>query len=237
MGFEHINNGVQAREGYVLAYNDLGARARVLFDVNDIHSTVLGRRDFVPYSFSGPATGTVFPVMTPVRAVAVVDTADGLFRLTHQFDWQAGLGTVKVTTTITNRTSVPLNLTGFKRHARPHPDGAGAYAYPGPSSWLRTPDGFGSFIVCGGCPPHPSPWPLTEASVSTHVLTFTGVSPSYMMIHKDTDDVELYAAGRVTLGDLPGLRLNENDQVTLVWNGSTLNPGGSRTFTAQYAVQ
>jgi hypothetical protein len=206
----------------------------VLFDVNDIHSTVLARRDLVPYSFSGPATGTVFSVMTPVRAVAVVDTADGLLRLTHQFDWQAGLGTVTVTTTITNRTSVPLTLSGYKRQVAFRPDGSGGYASGVTGNWERVTNGIGAFISCN-CAPHPGPPPLTQASVSTHVLTFTGGSPSYTMIHSITDDGELYASRPVASGDLPGLRLSENDQATLVWNGSTLNPGGSRTFAVQYA--
>jgi hypothetical protein len=237
MGFEHINNGVRAREGYVLAYTDPGGHARVLFDVNDIHSAVLGRRDFVPYSFTGPASGTVFAVTTPVRVIAVVDTADGLFRLTHQFEWQAGLGTVTVTTTITNRTLTPLTLNGYKRHADINLDAAGGYGVAGSSDWVRltssSTSGIGAFVSCY-CAPQPGPPPLTLATVSTHVLTFTGVLPSYRMIHSDTDNSELYIAGPATSTDLPGVRVHENNQATLVWAGSPLAAGGSRTFTAQY---
>ena len=74
------------------------------------------------------------------------------------------------------------------------------------------------------------------ATVSTHVLTFTGGLPSYRMIHSDTDDnSELYIAGPATSTDLPGVRVHENNQATLVWAGSPLAAGiGSRTFTAQY---
>src|SRR5438128_1611512 len=74
-GFEHIDNGRRAREGYVLGYDDpLTGQSRVLYDVQDSYSRTLGGRDFAPTSFSGPPAGATFPVNTVVTATVNVDT-------------------------------------------------------------------------------------------------------------------------------------------------------------------
>ena len=244
-GFDHINMGTYAREGYVVSYDDPGpAQTRVLYNVNDLYSKTLGgSRDLMPNSFTGPPTGTTFPINTPVTAIVVVDTEDNVIRLTHRFEWRAGLGRVTVTTTVTNRLTSPVLLRGFKRHADINVDGGGGYGNggalgaPGLNDWAHTTDGILASVRCGGCPPTP-PHPLTPETVSTHVVFMSGIpAPPFSILKSATDNSELFSAGPVLKTARLGARTNENNQVTLVWAGSALAPGAFRKFTTLYEVQ
>jgi hypothetical protein len=237
-GFEHIANGARAREGYVVSYDDpaTGA-ARVLYDVNDLHSRSLGSRDLVPYVFRGPAHGTTFAVGSPMTATVMVDTADGVLRLTHQFSWRAGFGSVRVTTTVTNRLGHYVSFRSLKRHADIDLDGAGLYGAASANDWSRSDNGVLIYIYCLCAPPSP-PSPLTPESVSLHAMSFSGApAPAYKMIKPAGDISEFSSAGPVMTSDLPGTRRAENNQATLIWPGSRLAPGASQSFTAEYQVE
>ena len=247
-GFEHINRSSRAREGYVISYiNPFTSQQRVLYDVHDLYSAVLARRDFVPVSFTGPANGTPFSVTTPIIIFAVVDTADGLLRLTNRIEWVAGSGEVTIRTTVTNRVSVPVAVRFVKRHVDLNPDGSGAFGGNLYSDWVRLPGvstggstigGIGAFERCVGCKPGPGPPPLTIANVALHSISFMGSpNPAYATIHTDSDTSELHTAGPALSTNLTGLRTNENNQATLVWIGSTLGPSASQSFIAQYRVE
>jgi hypothetical protein len=237
-GFEHIKSSTRAREGYVISYtNPSTGQERVIFDVHDVYSSVLARRDFVPVSFSGPATGTVFHVNSPVSATAIVDTADGLLRLTQRIDWLAGLGGVTIRSTVANRVSVPVRVNFVKRHVDLNPDGGGSYGTNQYSNWERVSGGVDVYAWCN-CGPPPGPPPLTPAMVSLHVIKFTGdPAPSYTMIHTAADTSEFYTVGPSFTTDLRGPRTSENNQVTLVWPGSTLGPSVSQTYIARYQAE
>src|SRR6185312_11742772 len=106
--------------------------------------------------------------------------------------------------------------------------GGGAYGAAGTSDYARIMDGLVASVHCY-CAPAPGPPPLTPTSVSQHVMKFSGVPiPARKMIHTSADSAELYSAGAAATGDLPGGRVREDDQVTLVWAGATLGPGASR---------
>jgi hypothetical protein len=246
-GFDHISTGSHAREGYVVSYDDPATTAtRVLYDVHDLYSRTIGYRDFVPASFSGPATDTTFPVNTLVTAVVVVNTQDGLIGLTHSFEWVAGTGLVKVTTTVANLLASPVNLRTFKRHADINVDGGGGYgggaSITGAAACLNDWSRFGTGILaserCGGCAPGPPPSPLTPAMVSTHMVSMTGSpAPPYAIVKSVTDNSELTSSGPSLGTARTGSRRNEDNQVTLVWTGSTLAPGGTQSFTTLYRVE
>jgi hypothetical protein len=228
-GFEHIANGRGTREGYVVAYDDPATGGlRVLHDVNDSWSRTLGSRDLVPYSFRGPATGTTFPINALVTATVVVDTADGVLRLTHQFEWRAGYGRVKVTTTVANRLAGYISLRSFKRVADMDVDAAAM------NDWERSDNGVSIYIFCLCSPPIP-PSPIVPG---THVMSFTGApAPGWKLIKPAGDVSEFSSAGPVMSSDLAGLRRNENNQATLIWAGNRLGLGGTQSFTAEYQVE
>jgi hypothetical protein len=238
-GFEHIDQGGRAREGYVVSYDDpVTGASRVLHDVNDLYSRTLGgHRDLVPVSFRGPAAGTNFPIGTPVTATVIVDTADGALRLAHQFDWRAGFGSVRVTTTVTNRLAGYLALRSFKRLADVNLDGGGAFGVALTNDWVRADNGILISIRCLCSPPVP-PSPLTPEFVSLHAMSFSGgPAPAYKTINRAGDLAELSSMGPAIGSDLPGARRNENNQATLVWGGSRLSPGASQTFATEYQVE
>ena len=246
-GFGHI----EGREGYVLAYDDpYSATTRVLYDVFDSQSMSIkaGLRDFVPVSFEGPPSGTTFPINALVSATAVVDTRDGLLRLTRQFTWRAGTGTVTVRTTITNLAPAPFLLRSYKHFNNIRLNNYGAYGVPGrlnpiiidPTSRLMT------VLPCAppDCPPPPipfsppSPPPITFTpdAVSRHLLQMSGSpTPTRAIVSRAGDDSELRLA-------TPGTSLYDTKtpgdyQQTLAWViNQNLAAGGSRSFTTTYQV-
>jgi hypothetical protein len=238
-GFEHLDQGGRAREGYVISYDDPATGAiRVLHDVNDLYSRTLGGfRDLVPVSFRGPAAGTSFAAGTPVTATVIVDTLDGALRLAHHFEWRAGFGNVRVTTTVTNRLAGYVTLRGFKRMADMNLDGAGAYGVALTNDWVRADNSILISIRCLCSPPIP-PSPLTPEFVSLHAMSFSGApAPAYKTINRAGDLAELSSIGPAAGSDLPGARRGENNQATLIWAGSRLAPGASQSFTAEYQVE
>jgi hypothetical protein len=247
-GFDHISTATHAREGYVVSYDDPATGVtRVVYDVHDLYSrTIGGYRDFVPDSFSGPATDTTFAVNTLVTAVVAVHTQDSLIRLTHRFEWLAGTGRVKVTTTVATLLSIPVNLRSFKRHADINVDGGGGYgggsSITGAAVHLNDWSQYGNGILaserCSGCAPGPPPSPLIPETVSTHVVSMTGSpAPPHAIVKSVTNNSELTSSGPSLGTARTGSRRNEDNQVTLVWTGSTLVPGATQSFTTLYQVE
>ena len=247
-GFEHIDSK-RAREGYVLAYSDpFSGASRVLHDVFDRYSTTIKVpfRDFQVVSYSSSPVGVLLNLNDQVTATSVVETRDGLLRLTHVLNWKAGTGTVTVTTTVTNISGLPLLLRSFKRHIDVDLDSAGPYGAAHYQNSIVTDPGLGSVLIFNGsrcypqpfdspiCPPRPLPINLVAAS--NHLMQISGNPlPTHTIVKDAGDDGELTSA--LPGPSLIGRRDFEDNQVTLAWMlNQSLNPGASKSFAVTYQV-
>jgi hypothetical protein len=265
MGFGHIDN----HEGYVLAYDDpYDGTTRVLHDVFDSQSMSIkpGLPDFVPVSFEGPPSGTSFEINTLVSATAVVDTRDGLLRLTHQFTWRAGTGTVNVKTTITNLAAVSVYLRSHKHHGNINLDSHGDFGAAGRLNSVITDPNLRAIAVYNKTD-RCDPPPITLIGCDYQIVfpdcpvppppPFCTVSPSILLTRRSVSRHLLQMSGsplptRATVGRAgdvlelrsaaPGTSLSDTRepgdyQQTLVWSvNQRLDAGASRSFTTTYQV-
>jgi hypothetical protein len=224
-GFEHVAGGLEDPiNGYVLAYWDPRTGVlRVLHNVYRSQSSTIkpGLSDFVPLSFEGPASGTVFSRAKLVRASVTVGTRDGLFLIRTTYSWLQG--TLRVDSVLT-AVSRATKVVSVKFQNRLPMDANGAYGALEPKVdvlAVEQPQALGdavlgpSFIsqvaLCCGrrcTPPFPECPPLLpdfgEQAVNTHfALVQVGrdgiapdaLIPSYLGFADAHDPCERMSAG------------------------------------------
>jgi hypothetical protein len=243
-GFEHVSGGLDAPiDGYVLAYRDLRTGTlRVLHNVYRSQSSTIepGLGDFVPVSFQGPDSSTVFPREKLVRAVVVVGTRDGLVQVRTTYSWIRGMVRIDSLVTPVNR---PIRLISFKRQSRYPVGAAGAYGVLEPKfdvlpveappmaaeSFLGPSVVFSTALCCRrGCGPPPLCPPrlpdFSEEAVNTHSILFQAgpdaaapgaLKPTYLTVAEAKDDCERLTSGQCQGGQLP--RFAEDSLVTSGW--------------------
>lgn len=238
MGFEHLGFG-RTREGYLIGYSDPQRNVnRLVYHVWDKHSSTLspGLPDVMPVSFDGPPHNSTFAFGDVVRAKVVVDTRDGVLRLTHNFSWTAGTGTVNIQTIVENRLQLSLNIYGFKRQIYLKTDAGGKWGTSTTAgNWRRfatSITGFGRCDPVGYCPPPPEI--ISEQLAATHALNLSG-SPAgaAVMLKRAGDNSELTSPYPVSNGNRTETRLLGFDaEATLAWLANAPLAGlGKRTFT------
>jgi hypothetical protein len=212
-GFEHVNNDLyQPREGYTLVYQAPPATGniRVIRNVGDDPTP-----DLRPISFSStrPA-GSVINLEETLKVTAVVETLDGLFRLTHEFTWKGGTGQMEVKRTI--RCNYGLaRLIEFRNHSRVN----------SASEFFNIQNGLGALMLRGPCPPPPPTG--SEPICSPLVARYQGKpGPTGTKIDN------LQPASSTLSGDY---------EVTLRWQVNADLQGypayQSRAFTTSYSVE
>lgn len=254
-GFEHLRGATRSREGYVVGYQDpVTLQARVVHNVFDrVSSTIItGMPDFVPIEFRGPANLAVFGVGETVSATATLHTRDGLIRLIRQITWTAGSGTVEVKTTLTNRLSSPLWMTGLKLITDPDVDASGAYGTSqGRNNVDSTATATGSSLVFNNvvcdprgridpCPPPPVPGdPALLGVLSQHLMEISSSpAPASTVLKLASDNTELFTSVPGASLALPIRGLNVQEIRAWTWSNSQRIPGlGSRTFLKRYEVE
>src|SRR5262245_3145480 len=234
-GAEHINVK-RSREGYVLAYRlDASESMRVIHDVHDSYSQIIssGQRDFVPESFTFPSVNSGIPSDTCLTASATVRTSDGVIRLTHVFGWRAGYGPVGINMILTNISLKPLILAGVKRLV----DNDTAQEYP--NDFVKKGDGAVSFaprcMTTNDCPP-PCRFDDPECDPTrqgTPVFFMRGSPPpAYVSVKSHYDNIELNSIGLTSSYDLPGYRIDEDNQIVIGWSvNATLQSQKTRMVT------
>ncbi len=245
-GFEQVGGGLEIPiDGYVLAYQDLQTgTSRVLHNVYRSQSSTIepGLSDFVPLSFQGPPSSTVFPRGRVVRAVVVVGTRDGLVRIRMTYSWIGGMLRVDSLVTSVSRS---IQLVSFKRQSRYAVDVGGAYGVLEPKfdvlpvapaalaeSLLGPSVVFSTALCCRrGCGPPPLCPPqlpeFSEEAVNTHSILFqagpdaaspAALKPTYLAVADAKDDCE-----RLTSGPCQGSSLPRFAQDSLVTSGWLVN--------------
>jgi hypothetical protein len=257
-GFEQVAGVLDDPiDGYVLAYRDPQTGAtRVLHNVYRSQSSTIepGLNDFVPISFQGPASKTVFPSGKPVHAEVVVGTRDGLVQIRTAYSWMGGI--VRAESLVTSM-SQSIRVLAFKRQTR-HPLSGGVYGALGPEvdvlpvepeEPLVGPSVVISAALCcrRGCDPGVCPPRLpefSEAAVNTHSVLFQAgpdalapraPKPSYLTVADAEDPCERLSAGQCQGKELP--RFNQDSLVTAGWLvNRTLRQGRSLRFVTRTTV-
>lgn len=131
-GFEHVAGGPDLPlDGYVLSYREPGTgTVRVLHNVYRSQSSTIkpGLPDFVPISFQGPPSNTVFPRGKVVRATVIVGTQDGLLQVRTTYSWMEAMVSMDTLVTAVVR---PVRVISVKRLIHYTPDGSGPYGLLG----------------------------------------------------------------------------------------------------------
>jgi hypothetical protein len=257
-GFEQVAGGLDDPiDGYVLAYRDpQTGTSRVLHNVYRSQSSTIepGLDDFVPISFQGPASKTVFPSGKPVHAEVVVGTRDGLVQIRTAYSWMGGM--VRAESLVTS-VSQSIRLLAFKRQIRFPADGGGVYGVQGtefdvlpvePDDFVGPSVLFSVALCCRrGCDPGVCPPRLpdfSEAAVNTHSVLFqsgpdaaapNALKPSYLAVADAKDPCERLSAGPCQGGQLPSFE--QDSQVTAGWLvNRNLRQGRSLRFLTRSTV-
>lgn len=221
LGGTGVAEGAENREGYVISYVDSAGIVRVVHDAYDSYSAGIrpGERDFVQASFTAPPSQSRIPLNTMISATAVVDTRDGLLRLSNEITWRAGTGAVNVKMTVTNRSNIrSVRVMNVKRVLAPFGlgmditslitrDGASAKAsgrLGGLDMDPTCPDSIRFSKPQRTPPPPPPPWEiimcLPQPPQSLQSLQST--QPPHMLLAQSDDLYDLQNIGPgVSLGD------------------------------------